>query len=127
MKLPARVLVQWGILLGALALAAPAAQEPAPNYSRIQTEVSVKRNPKSSYALSAKVVDLATDEVVAVQTLYLPVGKEVKAEPILAGLGKARLTFSGEVDSMFHNVSYTLRLEQKGKLVSEHSAYLSLD
>lgn len=127
MKLPSRVIAQLGILFVVLALASSAAQEPAPKYSRIQTDVSVKRSSKSSYTFSAKVVDLATGEVVAVRTLDVPVGKEVKAEPVTAGLGKARLSFSGEVDSMFHNASYTFRLEQNGKLVSDHSAYLSMD
>lgn len=123
MKLPARVLVQCGILLCVLALAAFAGQEPAP--SALRTEVHVQRVSEGVFLLAARVTDLASGDVLAAPSLKVPAGEEGKAESALDG-GKTLVGFSGKVDPATHTATYSVRLEREGKVLSEHSASVAL-
>lgn len=126
MKLPARVLVQWVILLGALALAAPAAQEPAPKYPVVETGVVFYETAEGPYIFIAKIVDVETDELMHTPYLEVPAGKEASMEDTLAEHGNIRLHFWGRVAADRKTARYTVRLEQKGQVFAEHSANVSL-
>ena len=123
MKLSTRVLVQCGILLCVLALAAFAGQEPTP--AAIRTEVHVQPVSTGVFALSARVTDLTSGDVLAVPTLKVPAGQEANAESRLEG-GKALVNFSGRVDPATQTATYSVRLEREGKVISEHTASVAL-
>lgn len=123
MKLPTRVLVQCGILLCVLALAAFAGQDPGS--SALRTEVHVQRASEGVFVLAARVTDLASGNVLAMPTLKVPAGQEASAESTLEG-GKAQVHFSGKVDPAHHTATYSVRLEREGKVLSEHAAAVAL-
>lgn len=126
MSLPARVLVQWGILLCALALAAPAAQEPAARYPVVEIGVVVSETAAGPYTLVAKIVDVETNELMHLAYLEVHAGKEASTEATLAEHGNIKLHFLGKMAADRKTARYTVRLEQKGTVFAQHSADVSL-
>jgi hypothetical protein len=113
---PCLILLAFAAFLGAAAPEKPA------SYS---TEVSIQPGPNGTFLLRAKVKDAGTGEIVAGPGIKLPPGQTANAETTLDDSSTV-VSLSASVDGSKHTANYTVSVKRGNKVVSEHSASLSL-
>jgi hypothetical protein len=114
--LPCLILLAFAAFLGAAAPEKPA------SYS---TEVSIQPGPNNTFLLRAKVKDAATGEIVAGPGIKLPAGQAANTETTLEDSSTV-VSLSATADGAKHTANYTVTVKRGNKVVSEHSATLSL-
>jgi hypothetical protein len=87
--------------------------------------VSIQPGTDNTFLLRAKVKDAATGEIVAGPGIKLATGQTANAETTLEDSSTV-ISLRATADGAKHTANYTVTVKRGNKVISEHSASLSL-